>query len=52
MSQPIILYGHASPSPNPWKVAIILEELQIEYKMEFVSAVKSPPYIEKNPNGR
>lgn len=31
---------------------MILEELQIEYKMEFVSAVKSPPYIEKNPNGR
>ena len=52
MSQPVVLYAHASLSPNPWKVAIILEELGIPYKVEFVRDVKNPPYTEKNPNGR
>lgn len=52
MSQPIVLYAHASLAPNPWKVAIILEELGIEYKTEFVGDAKKSPYIEKNPNGR
>lgn len=42
MSQPVALYGHASASCDPWKVAIILEELGVNYKMEFVSAVKVP----------
>ena len=52
MSLPIVLYAHATVAPNPWKVAIVLEELEIEYLVEFVGDVKKLPYIEKNPNGR
>ena len=52
MSQPIVLYAHATVAPNPWKVAIVLEELEIEYMVEFVGDVKKLPYIEKTPNGR
>ena len=52
MSQPIVLYAHATVAPNPWKVAIILEELEVEYRIEYVGDVKKSPYIEKNPNGR
>jgi hypothetical protein len=41
-------------SPNPWKVAIILEELGLEYNiilLDFFS-VKKAPYTDLNPNGR
>ncbi|KAI9041808.1 uncharacterized protein KD926_006532 [Aspergillus affinis] len=51
--QPIILYSHQY-GPNPWKVALILEELNIPYKTQFVdfSEVKKEPYVKLNPNGR
>ncbi|RAL14378.1 glutathione S-transferase family protein [Aspergillus homomorphus CBS 101889] len=52
--QPIILYSHAL-GPNPWKVAIILEELNLAYETRFVSftEVKQEPFTSKlNPNGR
>lgn len=51
--KPIILYSHQY-GPNPWKVALILEELQLPYKTEFISfnAVKKEPYMSLNPNGR
>ncbi|KOS36759.1 hypothetical protein ACN38_g12477 [Penicillium nordicum] len=51
--QPIILYSH-DIGPNPWKVAIILSALGIEYKTVFVSfdEVKLPPFTDINPNGR
>jgi len=53
MTKPITLYGHAS-GPNPWKVAIVLEELHIPYTMKIIGGadVKKPPYEKINPNGR
>ena len=44
------LYSHKG-GPNPWKVAIILEELGLPYKSTF-PAVKEEPYLSINPNGR
>ena len=41
--------------PNPWKVAIILEELGLKYEtkyLEFPHGVKAKEYTAKNPNGR
>lgn len=41
--------------PNPWKVAIILEELQLSYENIFVEMngeQKSAPYTAICPNGR
>ncbi|KAJ5209296.1 hypothetical protein N7449_003675 [Penicillium cf. viridicatum] len=51
--QPITLYSHQY-GPNPWKVALILEELNIPYETQFVdfSEVKKEPYVKLNPNGR
>jgi glutathione S-transferase len=51
--QPIILHSHPY-GPNPWKVAIILEELSIPYETRFVSFkdVKNEPFTKLNPNGR
>ncbi|KXG52878.1 uncharacterized protein PGRI_081340 [Penicillium griseofulvum] len=51
--QPITLYSHEI-GPNPWKVAIILSALGLEYKTIFVSfdEVKLPPFTDINPNGR
>ncbi|KAH8746908.1 glutathione S-transferase [Diaporthe sp. PMI_573] len=51
--QPITLYSH-SHGPNPWKVALILEELNIPYETKFISFtdVKKEPYTLINPNGR
>lgn len=53
MSQTITLHSHAS-GPNPWKVAIILEELNLPYKTEFhdFPELKQSAYESKNPNGR
>lgn len=53
MSQPITLYAH-STGPNPWKVAIMLEELGISYKTEMLEFpdLKKEPFEAKNPNGR
>ncbi|EXJ74312.1 glutathione S-transferase [Cladophialophora psammophila CBS 110553] len=49
----ITLYGHGA-TPNPRKVAIILEELSIPYTMKEVdfSDIKKPPYTDICPNGR
>jgi glutathione S-transferase len=51
--QPITLYSHHR-GPNPWKVAIIFEELNISYKTRHIdfSDVKKDPYLKLNPNGR
>lgn len=51
--KPIHLYASAS-GPNAWKVAIILEELQLPYEMEFVAptAIKQPAILKLNVNGR
>lgn len=47
------LYSHAL-GPNPWKVAMILEELGLTYHTVFVefADVKSVPYTNLCPNGR
>lgn len=47
------LYSHTA-GPNPWKVAIILEELGLPYEHKFLdfSQVKAEPFISLNPNGR
>jgi glutathione S-transferase len=52
--EPIILYG-SGRTPNPIKVAIVLEELGLPFKLVPVSIkdeLKSEPYISINPNGR
>lgn len=52
--EPIKLHAHAS-GPNPWKVAIVLEELSLPYDMHLYSdmaELKKEPYTLLNPNGR
>jgi glutathione S-transferase len=52
--EPIILYG-AGQTPNPIKVAIVLEELGLPFNVVPVSmkdGIKKEPYISINPNGR
>lgn len=54
MSKPIVLYSHKG-GPNPWKVAIILEELGLKYEtkiLESETEMKSKPFTDINPNGR
>ena len=51
MSKPIILYGHG-PTPNPVKVAIVLEELGVPYEVKEAADAKAEPFISLNPNGR
>ncbi|KAI1469864.1 glutathione S-transferase [Daldinia caldariorum] len=50
--KPIILWGNSAP--NPVKIQIILEELNIPYEEKTVDflQVKQEPYISVNPNGR
>jgi len=35
MSKPITLWSHGT-GPNPWKVAIVLEELGVSYETKFM----------------
>jgi len=51
--KPIKIYK-SGPSPNPWKVAIILEELGLPYELVQTpfSEIKKEPFISLNPNGR
>lgn len=51
--KPITLYGRG-PSPNPWKVIMLLLELQIPYETKMVDYpdMKKEPYQSINPNGR
>jgi len=53
MVLPITLYSHPG-GPNPWKVALILEELGIPYENKFLDfvQVKQEPFVSVNPNGR
>ncbi|KAJ5446910.1 glutathione S-transferase nitrogen catabolite repression regulator [Penicillium cf. griseofulvum] len=51
--KPITLWGHGG-TPNPWKVAMILEELNIHYEHKFIDLadLKKEPFESINPNGR
>lgn len=51
--KPITVYG-IGPGPNPWKVVMILEELNIPYIYKFISIpdMKIEPFLSINPNGR
>jgi len=53
MTQPLRVWM-APPGPNPWKVVIILEELNVPYEIVSFSFgdVKKKPFIDLNPNGR
>ena len=50
---PLVLYGHWA-APNPFKVAIVLKELELSYEYRLVdfSEVKQEAYVKINPNGR
>ncbi|KAF7195215.1 Glutathione S-transferase-like protein OpS6 [Pseudocercospora fuligena] len=52
-TKPIILYGHKA-GPNPWKVVLILEELDLPYEHKFMEMdeLKKEPFESVNPNGR
>lgn len=51
--KPIALYSHAT-GPNPWKVVMALEELNIPYSLKMVDFpdMKKEPFESVNPNGR
>lgn len=51
--KPFKVYAHG-PSPNPWKVIIILKELSLPYEVEHLAPaeLKVEPFISLNPNGR
>jgi glutathione S-transferase len=51
--KPITLWSHAG-GPNPWKVAIIMNELNLPYELKIPegSTIKQKPYTDLNPNGR
>lgn len=52
-SKPIKLYSHPG-GPNPWKVAIILNALNLPYETTFMDFgdLKKQPFESINPNGR
>ncbi|KAL7894410.1 glutathione S-transferase [Trichoderma sp. SZMC 28014] len=54
--QPLVLYAFApfAASANPWKVALILEELDLPYRFEKVQAAdtKQQDFLAMNPNGK
>ncbi|KAJ5360085.1 Glutathione transferase [Penicillium concentricum] len=51
--KPITVWGHG-PGPNPWKVIMILEELNIPYTHKIITFpdMKKEAYESINPNGR
>ncbi|KAK8117395.1 glutathione transferase [Apiospora kogelbergensis] len=53
MTKPIQVWM-APPGPNPWKVVVILEELQVPYEIKSIrfENIKKKPFTDLNPNGR
>ena len=52
-TKPIILYSHTR-GPVPWRVAIILEELNVPYENKFPESgeMDSEPFKSINPNSK
>lgn len=54
--QTFVLYASApfAASANPWKVAFILEELELPYRFEKINETdkKQQPFLSLNPNGK
>lgn len=50
----LVLYG--ADTPNTWKPAALLEEMEVPYDVIFVNIMndeqKAPEYLQMNPNGR
>lgn len=48
----------AGVGPNPWKSVLVLEELGVDYKTEYLdfgsdkNGVEHPKFLQKNPAGR
>lgn len=51
--KPLTLWAHTT-GPNPWKVAMIIEELKVPYEIKFMDFpdMKKAPFESINPNGR
>ncbi|OKL57246.1 hypothetical protein UA08_07622 [Talaromyces atroroseus] len=51
--QSLEIWGHWG-APNPWKVAMVLEELNLPYKVQYLefSEVNTESYLKITPNGR
>jgi GST-like protein len=47
---------YTAPTPNGWKISILLEELKVDYKTTAINLSvgeqKQPSFLELNPNGR
>ncbi len=47
---------YTSPTPNGWKVAMVLEELELSYTIKYIDLAKgdqhNPTFLKMNPNGR
>lgn len=47
---------YTSPTPNGWKVAMVLEELELDYKVKYVDLSigdqHKSTFLNMNPNGR
>jgi GSH-dependent disulfide-bond oxidoreductase len=47
---------YTAPTPNGWKVAMALEELELEYSVKIVDLAageqRTPAFLALNPNGR
>ncbi|KAL6401304.1 glutathione S-transferase [Ilyonectria robusta] len=51
--KPLVFWSHVH-GPNPWKVAVVLEDLKVPYETKFIQfpEMKQPPYEKININGR
>ncbi|OBT97551.1 glutathione S- transferase, nitrogen catabolite repression regulator [Pseudogymnoascus verrucosus] len=54
LNEEITLISHTAFGPNPWKVAIVLEELKLPYKTHILKSdeLKLPEYERISPNGK
>ncbi|EKG09245.1 Glutathione S-transferase [Macrophomina phaseolina MS6] len=52
-TKPIVLYSHPS-GPNPWKIALLLEELEVPYDTKYLQfpEMKQEAFTDKSLNGK